>query len=223
MIGYVYLTVNDANNKIYIGKRQKPYFDKKYKGSGKHLKLALKKYGEDKFHAMILEKCDTTASLCNAEKKWIKHYKEMGFELYNIAEGGEGGNLGATWRSLPEEKSSEILEKNRQAHIGKKNPFYGKHHTEKTKAILREKNKNKVRPLQLKAYKEKQRAELPPILQIDKNTNEIIKIWNNWCEANEQINPNNRCGYSHISECCKHKRKTAYGYKWKFAETEWRL
>lgn len=29
---------------------------------------------------------------------------------------------------------------------------------------------------------------------------------------------NNIC---YIGECCRHERKTAYGYKWEFAETRW--
>lgn len=55
------------------------------------------------------------------------------------------------------------------------------------------------------------------ILQINKNTNEIIKEWPSIAEINRQL------GYvfSCISNCCKNKqyRHTAYGYIWKYKES----
>ena len=221
MIGYVYLTVNDVNDIIYVGKRQKPHFEKSYKGSGTHLKLAFKKYGKDKFHTSILEECDTKEQLCEAEIKWIAHFRKQGKEMYNIADGGDGGY--SCWWLLAPEKVAEIKRKNREAHMGEKNPFYGRQHTEETKAILREKNKNKVAPKELIAYKEAQRKKLPKIMQLDKETGDLIKIWDNWCDASKSVSKNNRCGYAHISQCCRHERKSAYGFRWEFAESGWRL
>lgn len=213
MIGYIYLTTNELNGTCYIGKRQKPFFDRAYKGSGTHLKLALNKYGRDKFHSYILERCDSVKDLCNAEKKWIAKFKDMGVELYNIGKGGDGGNM-VDWNALPEERRRSINEKNRQAHLGAKNPFYGKHHTEKTKAIVREKNKNNTAPRELLEYKKHQRDQLPKVAQIDKNTGEVIAVWDNWCVAGRTLVKAHRLAYTHISECCKGERKTAYGYKW---------
>ena len=52
------------------------------------------------------------------------------------------------------------------------------------------------------------------VLQIDKNTNEVIKEWSSIAEINRQL------GYiiKNISNCCTNKPhyKTAYGYKWSF-------
>lgn len=52
------------------------------------------------------------------------------------------------------------------------------------------------------------------VLQIDKNTNEVIKEWPSIAEINRQL------GYiiKNISNCCTNKPhyKTAYGYKWVF-------
>lgn len=213
MIGYIYLTINDVNEICYVGKRQKPFFDRAYKGSGTHLKLAFNKYGRDKFHSYILERCDSIEDLCNAEKKWIAYFKKMGVELYNIGKGGDGGNM-VDWGSLSEERRKAINEKNRQSHLGANNPFYGKHHTEKTKAIVREKNKSNVAPPELLEYKRKQRESLPKVAQIDKATGEIVNVWDNWCVAGKALVKAHRLAYAHISECCKGKRKSAYGYKW---------
>jgi hypothetical protein len=53
-----------------------------------------------------------------------------------------------------------------------------------------------------------------PVLMIDKNTNEILKEFNSTTEAETFLNAK---GY-HVSCCCNHKRKTAYGYKWRYKE-----
>lgn len=222
MIGYVYLTINDVNNICYVGKRQKSHFDKQYRGSGTHFKLALKKYGKEKFHTYILEWCESRESLCTAEKKWVSYFKNIGAELYNIASGGDGGNM-VEWDTLDQERRNAINEKNRQSHLGEKNAFYGRHHSEKAKAILREKNKGHKYPKELKAYKQKQRDELPQVVQIDKATGAIIKVWDNWCDASKAVSPNNRCGYAHIAECCRNERKSAYGFSWKFADGGWKI
>ena len=45
MIGYIYKTTHLTNNKIYVGKHEAKVFEpNKYIGSGKILKLAIKKY-----------------------------------------------------------------------------------------------------------------------------------------------------------------------------------
>lgn len=220
MTGYVYLTTNDVNNKIYVGKRQKPRFEKWYKGSGTHLKCAFKKYGRDKFHTRVLEWCKTEEALCEAEKKWIAFYRGMGIEMYNIAEGGKGGNM-VEWSELSPEWRAEINKKNSISHIGKKNGFYGKHHSEAMKEHLRETSlryayKDLPRPLIIRQRKHRQK--MPKVAQCDKKTGELIKVWDNWCEASRAVSPNNRTGYSHIGECCRGERKSAYGYGWRLAE-----
>ena len=53
-----------------------------------------------------------------------------------------------------------------------------------------------------------------PVLQIDKDTLEVIKEWPSAHEVERQL------GYSNasISQCCNGKRNTASGYKWKYKE-----
>ena len=222
MIGYIYITKNDINNTSYIGKRQKPKFEAWYRGSGTHFKLALKKYGKQHFFTEVLEWCETVEELCAAEKKWIKQYRDRGELLYNIADGGLGGNM-VDWASLPKERREEINRKNSESHKGEKNPLYGTHLSEERKAFLREVNKGRTRPPQLVAYKENQRNSLPEIVQIDRHSGEVVAEWRNWCDAGKAMRPNLRCGYAHIAECCQGKRKSAYGYKWALAEMGWVL
>lgn len=219
MIGYIYLTTNDANGKIYVGKRQKPKVERYYKGSGKLLKLAINKYGKSKFHTTILERCDTEEELCNAERRWIEYYRRLGADMYNIADGGNGGNM-VDWNSLAKERRLEINKKNSESHKGEKNAFFGKKHSDISKKLISA-NSARIYPEGLKEYKKRQRNNLPKIAQYEKHTGELIRIWDNWCEASKAVSPSNRCGYAHITECCRHKRKSAYGFRWEFAEEGW--
>ena len=50
-----------------------------------------------------------------------------------------------------------------------------------------------------------------PVLQLDSNDN-IINRFSSASEAERHLNGKG----SHISCCCLGKRKTAYGYKWKY-------
>lgn len=47
---------------------------------------------------------------------------------------------------------------------------------------------------------------------IDKNTKEILKVFPNMAEAGRYIGHNR----SHIQNVCCGRRKTAYGYIWKY-------
>lgn len=55
-----------------------------------------------------------------------------------------------------------------------------------------------------------------PVLQIDKNTNEVIAEFPSAAEAGRQLGFQRN---SHISECCRGKYKTAYGYFWRYKES----
>lgn len=95
MYGYVYLTQNMLNGRVYIGQHKAKEFDTKYYGSGKILRQAIEKYGIECFNCELLESCDTKEQLNLAEKNWIIHFKSLGddVDLYNIADGGEGGDI----------------------------------------------------------------------------------------------------------------------------------
>lgn len=63
--------------------------------------------------------------------------------------------------------------------------------------------------------KEKIRSFKINVIQLDKNTEEEINRFESIIEATKNLGLNNDCG-SHISAVCNGKRKTAYGYKWKY-------
>ena len=103
-IGYVYITENMINHRMYIGKHLSEHYDSSYLGSGKILKQAIKKYGKENFSNKILYKADTLDELNAAEIKYIQMYhKQYGNQMYNIATGGDGGNVFAYATSAQKE------------------------------------------------------------------------------------------------------------------------
>lgn len=93
MYGYIYKTTNLINGKIYIGQHRSKYFDTNYFGSGKYLRNALNKYGTSSFSIEIIEQCPDKISLDEKEKYWISYYRNLNCSMYNIANGGEGGDV----------------------------------------------------------------------------------------------------------------------------------
>ncbi len=89
-MGIVYLTTNNINGKQYIGVDSKN--NDNYFGSGKAIKMALKKYGINNFTKEILEENDDINYLFEKEKYYINKYNAVNSpNFYNLAEGGKGG------------------------------------------------------------------------------------------------------------------------------------
>ena len=146
---YIYLIVNKVNGKTYVGQRKssKEWYEDKYMGSGVLLAKAKQKYGIKNFEKFLIQHCYSKEETDKAEKFWIAEYRRRGKAEYNIADGGQGGNLG-------EEVNKKISEANK----GKKKPPIseetrkkmsvansGKHHTEETKRKISDGNKGKHR------------------------------------------------------------------------------
>lgn len=91
-------------------------YDKFYLGSGLILKQAINKYGKTNFSNIILYRAETIEELNEAEIYYIDLYKKkFGKKLYNIANGGDGGNTlkyaTATKKEAFKKKMSEINKK----------------------------------------------------------------------------------------------------------------
>ncbi len=83
----IYKTTNLVNGKIYIGQTKSK--SKYYIGSGKILRLAIKKYGAGKFRREIICECKSQDELDEREQYWIAHYNSTDSDIgYNIQLGG---------------------------------------------------------------------------------------------------------------------------------------
>jgi group I intron endonuclease len=108
----IYKITNLITGKFYIGKDEKDRAN--YFGSGKIIKLAIKKYGLENFKKEVLETCNNKKSLCEREKFWIKNLNSQ-VNGYNIASGGTGGD---TLTNHP--NRMQIIEKRKLSNTGKK-------------------------------------------------------------------------------------------------------
>jgi len=134
---YIYLIRNNLNNMIYIGKQVRN--NKLYMGSGKLIKLAIKKYGIDNFKKEIIEYCENKSILSEREIFWIKEYNSRDRTIgYNIAKGGEGNynNVSFLGKHLSDSHRKKISD-NHADISGDKNPMFGKSHTKESKTKIR--------------------------------------------------------------------------------------
>ena len=165
MYGYVYKTTDLINNKIYIGQHKSNVFDDKYYGSGIIIGRLLKKYPIENFKCEILEECFSKEELNEKEVYWIEQLDSRNPDIgYNIASGGAFGDSGYHMGMLGKQQSdkqklaasingsyvrtdewrlnkSESMLGNNNGHWnkGRESTFKGKHHSEKSKNILKEK------------------------------------------------------------------------------------
>ena len=140
----IYKITNIINNKCYIGQSiniERRFEEHKHtKKTSKYLRNAINKYGLNNFTFEILELCERSL-LSERERYWIKFYNSTSPNGYNLTQGGEGGN---TFQFRTEEEMIETRNKISKAITGKNNGFYGKHHTDETKKVLKEINSGKI-------------------------------------------------------------------------------
>jgi len=135
---HVYKTTNLINGKIYIGqeKRNNP----NYLGSGKILKIAIKKYGIENFKKEILKTCKDQNELNECEKNYINTENCFPPYGYNISKGNFGGD---NFTNNPNKE--EIRKKYKlSAHGWEFCNWSGKTHTEISKMKMSETKKGKV-------------------------------------------------------------------------------
>lgn len=220
----IYKITNKINNKCYIGQSTNlksrisshKSMLKNHNEDNDLLNKATKKYGYENFKIEIIKYCKEE-ELDLYEQYYIDYYKSHKKENgYNIELGG------STHKHLSKEQIEKMKKTKKGKLMGKENPFYGKTHTLQAKKKISEKNKNNKYCLGRFISKETREKignanrwhRILAVKCYDLNGN-FIKEYLSIGEAGRSLNKKH---YSAISAVCKGKRKTAFGYIWKYVE-----
>ena len=206
---YIYKIINDINDKVYIGKtsktiehRWKEHREDATTKSKDHRPLysAIQKYGIEHFQIEEIEEVPNDEIACEREKYWIEYYGSFK-NGYNATKGGDGcqyADYDLIYALFKEGKTGkEICQ------------ITG--YTDKTVTLAL---------IQAGTTPEERRARgrtnSQAVFMLDLKTSEILKSFSSYAEAERFLDkPGSR---NHISEVCRGKRQTAYGYKWKMAD-----
>lgn len=162
---------------------------------------AIKYYGWDAFEHIVIAEDLSSEEANLLEEKLIKEYNSID-EGFNLVPGG---------RNYKRTEEQKILMSQRMR--GEKNPNFGKPRSEETKAKIGQANsiknlgrkhteetKNKMKASQAKL--------VSSVLCVETNI-----VYSSLLEAARALGKKSG---SHIGEACCGKRKTAYGFHWKF-------
>lgn len=235
----IYKIENLINHKKYIGQSvdiydrwwhhknivKQPYDIEHYSAIHK----AIKYYGIENFSFEIIEEC-SPKELNNREIYWIAYYHTWVLDPqcngYNLTNGGEGssrkavdqydllGNFIRTFTSITEAAHSTNINMPRIGMCINKQA--------KTAGGFQWRLHNEEPPGPVKYYRgnkkiSKNNSNNPyKINQYDKNGNYI----NTFDTAKDAALSLNKDRSNHISECCIGKRKSAYGFIWKYADKD---
>jgi group I intron endonuclease len=204
-----------VNGKLYVGQAQNFYLryyeHKKIRGNG-HLQKAFRKHGFANFKFDIIETVLDLSKMNQREQYWMDFYNSYNKDIgYNVCK--EAGSTRG--RKRPFEELAGMIS-HKKSLIGDKNHFFGKKHTDETRAKISASRKNvKLTKSHIKAFCNKGAdANKKKIYQIDPLTNLIIREYQSIKEASDEI----EVAITSIA-CVLRKypnRHTSGGYKWEY-------
>ena len=263
MVGYIYLITDTTNGMKYTGKHHyhiEGQLDPNYHGSGVIIKNIYKKRPET-LKEEYIKTCYSEEEMCSDEQYYIKVFKTLWPNGYNLTEGGDG--------CVASEETRKKMSQNHYDCSGENHPMFGKKHSEETKKKLSDSHKGKPSPNKGKPMSEEQKKKLSLAHKGKHHSEETKKKMsqnhydcsgeNHYMfgkhhseETKKKISetkkgiPNDKCskkvlqftlddefvrewssiaecsrnGYNgaNICKCCQGKRKSAYGFKWCYAE-----
>ena len=203
---YIYKITNLINQKIYIGKTTTSIEDRwkthwqdsnRVNAFNRPLYKAFNKYGKENFKIEQLEECSIN-ELNDKEIYWIEKLGSFKYG-YNATQGGDGKHYA---------DYDLIYNLYKKGYTNKKiHELTNYDTTTITKAIELHGISHEDRVL--RGHQSIQHS----VAQLDKDTEEILNIFSSLKDAYNYLGKQHS---GHIASVCNGKRKTAYGYKWKY-------
>lgn len=211
-MAYIYQIVNNINNKVYIGMTERT-IEQRWKEHCKDylrrdfeqrpLYRAMKKYGPEHFHIELIEETDNPQE---REVYWIEQKRSFK-NGYNATLGGDGKHyldydvMIATYKEVQ--------------HLAKAAKICGCDPGTLSQVL-------KANGIDVRSRQEVCRDKGQTISQFTKN-GEYIQTFATARDAARSVSPETTSlggVTSHITDVCKGKRKTAYGYIWRYASQQ---
>lgn len=227
MVGYIYLITDTTNGMKYTGKHHyhiEGQLDPNYHGSGTIIKNIYKKRPET-LKEEYIKTCYSEEEMCSDEKYYIKLFKTLWPNGYNLTEGGDG--------LIP----CEEIRKKISMKLKGRTPYNkGKPHSDETKKKMSKAQKekflndedyrrkiseakkgkpahNKGKPMSEEQKKKLKNGKTSKkVLQLSLD-GDLIREWPSAMEIQRQLGFHQ----SAVSACCQGKLKSAYGFKWCYA------
>lgn len=214
-MAYIYQIVNDINQKIYVGKtefsiekRFKEHCKDAFKNRNEKRPLyaAMQKYGIEHFHIELLEETDNPEE---REIYWIEKLDTY-FSGYNATLGGDGKKLLDYNKII--EKLKEFPYPCQVAEEFNCSPSMIR--------LIAKANGILVKNLSQEKMKKEKSKE---VFQYSKNGDYLTNFSSvseaaKWCYENKKCSTLNSGVRSHIAEVANGKRKSAYGYIWRYTQ-----
>lgn len=207
-MAYIYKIENTVNGKVYIGKtlatpeqrwREHLHDSQKSECADRPLYRAFKKYGFEKFQLTTIEQCDS-AQVDERERYWIEYYGSFK-NGYNATIGGDGKrycDYDLIFALYQQGKNIKEIAEITQYDIGTCRKALNDSGVTHEDRVARGREKiSKV------------------VLQLDPRTEKVIGAYPSIQKAYDALGKRHS---GHIASVCSGKRKTAYGYKWKYQE-----
>lgn len=246
----IYKITNRINGKVYIGQttrtlneRWKEHCsDSRNRTKKMALHKAIQKYGKEHFTVEQIDVACDQSELNYKEMHWIAECNSIIPNGYNLTSGGEHPVFSEeTRRKISEANKGEKNYFYGKRFIGALNPFYGRHHTEKTKKehgdavrgykhteeakrkmSLQRKGKftGKDNPMFGKGFFGKDNPMYGKCGSLNPSAKRVVNITLNlfFDTAKEAAKSVGKDDCSAIIKCCRGRQKTAYGYKWEYAK-----
>ena len=205
-MAYIYQIQNDINNKLYVGKTESSIEERfkqhckdafRERNEKRPLYAAMQKYGCEHFHISLIEETNKPEE---REIYWIETLGTFKYG-YNATKGGDGRSyLDYDLIYNLYMAGLTIIEIHNQYHWA----------CDSIRKVL---NKYGVSIEERKKRGNQAIQENRAIGMYDKETNQLLKTFTNRKEAQNEQQASTS---AHIREVCLGKRKTAYGYKWKY-------
>lgn len=202
----IYKATNRVNGKIYIGQTVRP-LRVRIKEHARHKETpfdrAIQKHGIENFVFEVIDRANSIEELNQKEIYWIEHFKSFGRNGYNACIGGEN-TIGY---QHTEEAKAKMSETKSRMYLGANNPFYGKHHSEATRAKFSKIRKGRALSDEWKKHISEGSAAKVKVRNI-----ETGEIFNSIKEAAEKY----KIIPTHITRVCRGRRNKTGGYHWEY-------